>query len=148
MEYLTTHDLIFINHTVTGTVNRYDYFALEACIAGQYQYGDSSNVPLQAATFLERILDRAPFDHGSRRTALIALLTFLNANGYATVPQDKAAADLLLSVAERQTTPQNAVAALAAPAAEAMTAIPLRKLMMLECNHHAEALKRLAAGDE
>ena len=147
MEYLTNHDLIFINHAVTGLVNRYDYFALEACMAGQYKYGDSNDTPGQAATFLERMITRMPFAEGNRRTAFIALLTFLNANGYATLLTEEKAAELFISVVEGHVTPRDAVNALAAPAREPMTAIPLRKLMMFECNHHAEALKLLAIKD-
>ena len=44
MEYLTVHDLVWINNTVTGEVNPYDYVTLEACMAAQYRYGNSQEI--------------------------------------------------------------------------------------------------------
>ena len=55
IEYLTTHDLVWINQTITGKVPSYDYVTLEAAMAGQYSYGESQNVAQQAAN---RPLDR------------------------------------------------------------------------------------------
>ena len=60
MEYLTNHDLFWVNQIVTGTVNTFQYFALEAACAGQYAYGTSTDVPAQAATLLARLLDKSP----------------------------------------------------------------------------------------
>ena len=84
MEYLTTHDLVWINSTITGKVNAYNYVTLEAAMAGQYSYGDSHNVVPQAANLLDRLLCTRPFSEGNIRTAFIATLSFINANGYAT----------------------------------------------------------------
>jgi death-on-curing family protein len=147
MEYLTNHDLFWVNQIVTGTVNTFNYFALEAATAGQYAYGDSSDVPAQAATFLERILDKAPFQGGNRRTAYIGMLTFLNANGYATTVEDDEAVRLMDALAARTARPLDVVQAMAAPAKESLTAIPMRQLITHECNHHARALELLSAGD-
>ncbi len=147
MEYLTNHDLFWVNQIVTGAVNTYNYFALEAACAGQYAYGTSTDVPGQAATLLERLLDRAPFQAGNRRTAFIATLTFLNANGYATVLDDDAAVRLLGALMARTAQPLDVITSLAAPAKESLTAIPMRQLITHECNHHAHALKLLADGD-
>jgi death-on-curing protein len=148
MEYLTTHDLVWINNTVTGKVNPYNYFDLEACMAGQYRYGNSQNVPEQAATFLERLLFKRPFLEGNRRTAFIALLTFLNANGYATKVQDAEAARILLEVANGRITPAQAIDALATPAQSPLPGgLSLRKLITYECNLHTEALKILSDND-
>jgi death-on-curing protein len=147
MEYLTNHDLFWVNQTVTGTVNTFNYFALESATAGQYAYGESSNVPGQAATLLECMLEKAPFQTGNRRTAYIAMLTFLNANGYATTVDDDEAVRLVLAAIARTILPLDLVRTLAAPAKESLTAIPMRQLIMHECNHHAHALTLLAEGD-
>jgi len=147
MEYLTNHDLFYVNQIVTGTVNTFNYFALEAASAGQYAYGESTDVPAQAATLLDRLLHKTPFMNGNRRTAYIATLTFLNANGYATTVDDEEAVRLVASVLARKTSPLEMVNALAAPAKESLTAIPMRQLITHECNHHARALTLLADGD-
>lgn len=148
MEYLTTHDLVWINNVVTGAVNPFNYVPLEAAIASQYGYGDSRDVEGQAANFLDHLLSTAPFASGNRRTAFIALLTFLNANGYATKQGDPDAVQTVQSVAQRQRTPQEAIDALAAPAKEPLLpGITLRTLITHECNLHAEALKLLSEGD-
>ena len=149
MEYLTTHDLVWINNTLTGTVNPYNYVALEAAMAGQYRYGDSHDILGQAATLLRRLLDTAPFQSGNRRTAFIALLSFLNANGYATRLNDTDAAALLREVAFGRKTAADAVNELAAPAAgELPGRLTLRKLITHECNLHVAALQALTEGDE
>src|SRR5579862_5751254 len=101
MEYLTTHDLVWINNVVTGKVNPFDYVTLEAAMAAQYRYGVSQDVPGQAATLLQALLYKPPFESGNRRTAFVATLTFLNANGYATTAGDAEAADILMSAARR-----------------------------------------------
>ncbi|HZP80850.1 MAG TPA: type II toxin-antitoxin system death-on-curing family toxin [Chthonomonadaceae bacterium] len=146
--YLTVHDLVWINTTVTGRVNPYDWVTLEAAMAAQYRYGESQDVPGQAASLLQSLLFKPPFASGNRRTAFIAALTFLNANGYATKVQDREAADIVLSVIRRERTPEQAIAELAAPSQQALPAgLTLRKLITHECNLHVEALKILAEGD-
>jgi len=148
MEYLTTHDLVWINNIVTGRVLPYDYVTLEAAMAGQYSYGESRSTLDQAGKLLDRILRNAPFAHGNRRTALIATLTFLNANGYATKSTDRDAADVIFALEQGATTAPLAMEALAAPAVSNLPeGLTLRKLMIHECNLHAEALTALAPGD-
>jgi prophage maintenance system killer protein len=148
MEYLTTHDLVWINSAITGKVNPYDYVTLEAAMAGQYRYGDSSNVPAQAANLLDRMLCTKPFSEGNTRTALIAALSFLNANGYATAVDDEQAAEIVAAVARGSRTAMDAVSEMAAPAAEPLaTTLTLRKLITHEINHHLKALTLLAESD-
>jgi prophage maintenance system killer protein len=148
MDYLTTHDLIWINSTVTGDVNAYNYVTLEAAMAGQYSYGDSHNIPAQAANLLDRLLCTRPFAVGNVRTALIATLSFLNANGYATRVDDAEAAAIITEVASSRIAAGQAIEALAAPAAEPLAStFTLRKLIAHECNHHATALTLLAEND-
>ena len=148
MEYLTNHDLVWINSSVTGKVNPYNYVTLEAASAGQYSYGDSRNVPEQAANLLERLLASAPFSEGNVRTAFIAVLSFLNANGYATKAADEEAAAAIREVALGRKAPLQAIAEIAAPAAEPLeSTMTLRRLIAHECNHHLTGLKILAEND-
>src|SRR5262249_40343657 len=128
-------------------VNGYDYVTLEAAMAGQYRYGSSEDVPAQAAILLERLLFQAPFSCGNRRTAFIATLTFLNANGYAATRGQADAAPAILAVAPGQKAAREAIEALAAPAGRPLAAIPIRTLVGHECNLHVEALRILATGD-
>lgn len=149
LEYMTTHDIVWINTTVTGRVNDFDYVMLEAAMAAQYRYGCSRDVTGQAAEFMAQMVAHPPFLGGNLRTAFIATLTFLNANGYATKVDDRQAAQL---IAELKRGAQNAgavIAALAAPAAQPFAArVTLRRLITYECNLHEEALQILTDQDD
>ncbi len=148
MEYLTVHDLVWINNTITGKVSDYDYFALEACMAAQYRYGNSQDITLQAAELLKKLLASAPFAEGNVRTALIAVLSYLNANGYATTQADDALAQAFRTAADGGSTALNTIQQISAPASAPLaTTLALRKLITLECNTHANALQHLADGD-
>lgn len=148
MEYLTTHDLVWINSSITGTVNAYSYVTLEAAMAGQYSYGDSNNVPVQAANLLERLICTHPFSEGNIRTAFIATLSFLNANEFATIVGDVAAAAIVEAVQSGRKSAMEAISELSAQAAAPLAStVTLRKLIAHEINHHLEALKLLAAND-
>jgi hypothetical protein len=96
---------------------------------------------------LRRLVEYRPFADGNLRTALLATLTFLNANGYATKVKDVEAARILLAVSNRETEPSEAVAALAAPAQSPLQGVTLRQLITHECNLHVEALLILADHD-
>lgn len=148
MEYLTTHDLVWINSLITGAVNPYNYVTLEAAMAGQYRYGDSQEVAEQAANLLDRLVCTRPFSAGNVRTALIATLTFLNANGYATTVSDAAVAEVVRALADGKISRESAIAELAAPAEKPIgSIITLRQLMSHEIHHHLEALTLLASDD-
>jgi len=148
MEYLTTHDLVWINSSITGKVNPYNYVTLEAAMAGQYSYGDSHNVPEQAANLLDRLLAQAPFSEGNMRTAFIATLSFLNANGYAIKLDDADAASVIRQVAHGRKSARAAIAELAAPAEQPLAStVTLRELISHECNHHKNGLRFLAEND-
>jgi prophage maintenance system killer protein len=148
MQYLTVHDIVWINSTVTGAVNPYDYVTLECAMAGQYLYGNSENAPEQAAGMLDRLLKKRPFGAGNRRTGLIALLTFLNSNGFAVTLPDAGLAAAILAADRPGSDTVAIVCSLNAPAAEPLPeSLTLRKLITHECNFHAEALKLLADGD-
>lgn len=148
MEYLTVHDLVWINEMIMGKVTPYNYVTLEAAMAGQYSYGDSQNTVQQAANLLQQLLLKRPFAEGNLRTAFIATMTFLNGNGYATQVEDAEAARIVQSAAKGEMSALDAVAMLSAPAETALPSVlTLRRLMTHECNYHEEALKILAAGD-
>ena len=148
MEYLTTHDIIWINTSVTGTPQGFDYVTLESVMAGQYSYGESNDAPLQAAAMLQRLLAKKPFSAGNKRTAFIATLTFLNANGYATIVADTVAAQLIDEVASGERPPADAINVLTAPAQGGFPGnVTLRRLITHECNLHVEALKTLTHND-
>ncbi len=148
MQYLTTHDLVWINNVVTGKINRHNYFTLEAAMAGQYSYLKSDDALGQSAEMLRRLLFKAPFEAGNLRTAFIAAITFLNANGYATTVDDSEAARVMQLVALEQMSPIDAVQTLTAPASgDLPEGLTLRSLITHECNHHAAALKLLTERD-
>ncbi len=148
MEYLTVHDFVWINNAITGKVNPYDYFALEACMAAQYRYGNSHDVPVQAAELLGKLLNVNPFEDGNLRTTLISVLSFLNVNGYATTQGEAELAQTIRAVATGSLTAPDAIKAISAPASESLsTTLALRRLITLECNTHAAALQHLADGD-
>ena len=149
MEYLTTHDLIWINETVTGRVQPYNYVTLEAAMAGQYAYGRSTDAVTQAALLLERLLSRTSFLEGNRRTAYIATLTFLNANGYTVKIGDAQAAQMIEAVAEGRLSAVQAIEDMSAPTDSNMPmGVTLRKLITHECNLHQEALRLLTVHDQ
>ena len=148
MEYLTTHDLVWINEVVTGRVQPYNYVTLEAVMAGQYAYGKSSDVLAQASILLDRLLTKTPFLEGNRRTAFIATLTFLNANGYVAQAGDAQAAQIVEAVAEGRVAAIQAMGDIAAPSNSNLPmGVTLRKLITHECNLHTEALRLLTAND-
>lgn len=149
MHYLSVHDLVWINATLTGTTPQYDFQKLEACMAAQYSYGQSTNVPLQAANFLETALTKAAFTTANRRTAFIAVASFLNANGYSLKVDDVKAADIIRRVAQQSLPPTQAIAELASEAQTTLRpGVALRQLVTHICNEHTAALQHLAQDDE
>jgi len=84
LRYLTAQDVIWINSEVMGSVQPFRYDALEECTYYQYSYRQSRDVIRQAARFLMGFLKYTPFEAGNAETALIAVLTFLEINGYQT----------------------------------------------------------------
>ncbi len=149
MHYLSVHDLCWINATVVGKTLPFDYERLEAAMAAQYGYGDSRETATQAANFLEALLLCPPFAYGNRRTAFIAVVTFLNANGYALQVEDAEAADVVSRVASRSLSPQEAIQTLARAAEIGLRpGVTLRRLVTHLFNEHTDAVQRLAEGDQ
>ncbi len=149
MRYLSVHDLVWINTIVTGKTLVFDYEKLEAVMAAQYGYGQSNNVPLQAASFLETALKKRPFAYGNLRVAFVALVTYLNANGYALEVDDRRAAEIIQSVSKGELSSSQAIAEMSSPTDQKLKpGTTLRQLVSFICNRHAEALKLLKEGDE
>ena len=149
MQYLSVHDLVWINSSVLGKSVDFDYETLEAAMASQYSYGNSTNVAGQAAGLLASFLKKPPFEIGNRRTAFIAVGTFLTANGYRLKVNDDDSADIVQRTASREITPADAVELLAEKdETSAHTSIPLRTLVSHVMNGHTAAIQNLTRGDE
>lgn len=146
MEYLTSHDIVWINTLVTGAPQPYNYIALESAMAGQYGYENSQDALSQAATFLRRLLFTPPFAQGNRRTALIATLVFLQRNGYRVALSNEELVRTLLDVERGALEPREAVEKMSAPW-EPEQSEDLRTLVLETCLQHAEALTQALPGD-
>lgn len=84
MRYLTNHDLVWINYTVTGRKYPFSYAALEASMAAQYTYLSTQSPVDLASALMRSLITDTPFAQGNRRTAFVAAMVFLEANGFAT----------------------------------------------------------------
>ena len=146
--YLTTHDIAWINTTVTSRQNHYDWVKLEAAMAAQYQYGESHDITAQAAGLLNALLLRPPWPEGIRRTALIALASFLAANGVRWTAEPEVLASHICGVATHQLSARQGLTQILdgstfGPPPEAS----LRQVIAAQCAALAEALITLANGD-
>ncbi len=149
LHYLAVHDLVWINTTITGMTLPFDYEKLEACMAAQYNYGESLDVPGQAANFLSTFLRKRPFAFGNVRTGFIATVAFLTANQYALTADDARAAEIVRAVDSGAMTPEDGIAAVAQPTDVGLRpGVTLRALVTHLCNERAGTLKLLFEGDE
>jgi prophage maintenance system killer protein len=148
MHYLSVHDLVWLNTTLTGAAQPYDYERLEACMASQYSYGDSTRTADQAANLLSAFLSKRPFAAGNLRTAFIALATFCSANGLALRLGDEAAASVFSRAASGEISSAQAVAELTEPANIGLRpGVTLRSVVTHLLNQHKDAVARLESGD-
>jgi prophage maintenance system killer protein len=149
LHYLSVHDIVWINSTITGETVPFDYEKLEAAMAAQYSYGDSTDVQGQAANFLASFVLKPPFAYGNLRSAFVAVTTFLNANGYALQVGGEEAAAIVRSTANGECTAAEAVGKLAQSAQIALRpGVTLRALVTHICNEHRETLLLLKGSDE
>jgi len=149
MQYLSVHDIAWINSTLAGKTLKFNFVSLEDAMAAQYSYGDSTDVERQAANLLSTLVTKRPFAYGNTRTGFIAVTTFLDGNGYALKVGDSEAAEIVRQVATGQKAAADAIGELAAPAESALRpGVSLRSLVTHIFNAHAEAINLLAAGDE
>ncbi|MDW8051190.1 MAG: hypothetical protein RMJ83_01785 [Armatimonadota bacterium] len=141
--YLTLQDLVWINMEVTKSPQRYSYDRLEEATYYQYSYRKSRHVPLQAARFLWGYLKYRPFSAGNLATALIAVLAFLEINGYETHLPVEQAAEWVLQVFHRRKHPLDAIRQIAVPALGGKQPTPLRELVHHLIEHYEPALRTL-----
>lgn len=116
LRYLTVQDVIWINSEITGSVQPFRYDALEECTSYQYSYRQSRDLIRQAARFLMGFLKYAPFEEGNAETAFVAVLTFLEINGYHAHCPAVEAKNWLEQVISRKKHPLDAVRQIAHPA--------------------------------
>jgi prophage maintenance system killer protein len=149
IRYLSTHDFVWINNTITGKTLEFEYEALEECMAAQYSYGDSTRVLDQAAFMLHKVLTRRPFAYGNVRTGAVALMAFLTANRYGIKGDDAKCAQTIKSVASGSLTAQDAVHDISEPTELALRpGVTLRTLVTHLLNERREAIRLLTEGDE
>lgn len=82
LNYLTVQDILWINLQLTKKVQRYNFARLEEATFYQYAYGESKNVIDQAARFFPGFQKMHPFEVANKATAFVALVTFLELNGF------------------------------------------------------------------
>ena len=149
LEYLSVHDIVWISATITGETVAFDYEKLEAAMAAQYSYGDSTDVQNQAANFLASFVLKPPFAYGNLRSAFVAVTTFLNANGFSLQVGDVEAANVVRAVSRGEMTAAEAIGKLAKPSQIALRpGVTLRSLVTYICNEHRETLTLLREADE
>jgi len=81
--------------------------ALEGALArpAQYAHYQQADLALQAAVLAHGIAETQPFIDGNKRTALVAMLTFLEINGYRPRATDRELAEWIISLS-RGTSPE------------------------------------------
>jgi death-on-curing protein len=81
--------------------------ALEGALArpAHYAHYQQADLALQAAVLAPGIAETQPFIDGNKRTALVAMLTFLEINGYDVRASDPELAGWIISLS-RGTTPE------------------------------------------
>jgi prophage maintenance system killer protein len=148
MHYLSVHDIVWINTTLTGKTVSYNYEKLEAAMAAQYSYGSSKDVAGQAANLLEVLLVEKPFHYGNRRTAFVATCAFLSANGYSVATDSSTIGSALAAVEYGSATSADAVDQIARPANTALRpGFTLRQLITHLLHAHRDTVSGLAERD-
>jgi len=76
-----------------------DRAALEGALARPINYAqyENADLALQAATLAHGIAETQPFIDGNKRVALVAMLTFLELNGYGLGATDRELANWIIS---------------------------------------------------
>jgi death-on-curing protein len=81
--------------------------ALEGALGrpAHYAHYEQADLSLQAAVLAHGIAETQPFIDGNKRAALVAMLTFLEINGYRVRATDRELADWIISLS-RATSPE------------------------------------------
>lgn len=144
MRYLTTHDIAFINSLVTGKIQPPNYITLESAMAAQYSYGPGDEIANRASILLRRLVTTPSFVSGNSRTALIATLSFLSANGYKITVTDEEVVGAIQSFTSQKISAIEAVRQLGLEADQALSIpVGLRELIKNECIQHSSAIQNL-----
>ena len=109
VHYLTVQDMLWINQEVTNEVNSFKHLQLEEGTYYQYGYGKSEEVLEQAGNFIQGFIRLRPFDKGNRATALVAVLAFLEINGYKINLEPNDAHTWAMQIADKKITGINDV---------------------------------------
>jgi len=147
MQYLSVHDFTWINATIVGHSVPFQFDSLEAAMAAQYSYGDSTLVLEQAGNMVSSFVKNPPFQSGNKRTALVALYTYLTVNGYEIALKDEAAAAIVNSAFTGETSVQNAISELVSKGVVSSQPISLRSVVSRILNEHTDIVESLAKGD-
>ncbi len=149
MRFLTNHDLVWLNTTITGAPQDYDYFAVENATAGQYVYGTTSDVVASAATAYRRLIKALPFSHGNRRTAFIVMVSFLAENGWQLSLEAPLVVDVLASLENQALDARPTLDPLVEPIppATSMASSGMRQIACWCMNRHEKVLQLLATTD-
>ena len=111
--YLTADDVLdiyaaIIDATATEAADHLrSPDALEGALGRPVAYAhyEQADLALQAAVLAHSIAETQPFIDGNKRTALVAMLTFLEVNDHSVQATDPELADWIISLS-RSTTPQ------------------------------------------
>jgi prophage maintenance system killer protein len=97
VNYLTVQDILWVNlqvskEKVSSSKNTFNNARLEEASFYQYAYGDSQNIPAQAARIAPGFIKMNPFTVANKATAFVTLVAFLNLNHYDVTIEDSKAA--------------------------------------------------------
>lgn len=108
MKYLTVKDIIKINAKLITTVSSGELIGLKDAAAldmavnqpQQEVFGEELYPTIydKAAILAINLAKRHPFQYGNKRTALVAMITFLMMNGYATSFTQEEAVQFILNI--------------------------------------------------
>ena len=148
MHYLSNHDITWINATLLGKTVPFNYEALEAAMAAQYSYGDSTLVREQAGNFLGSFVKSPPFAAANRRTAFVALLTFLTANGYELTASHLDTSALVKDAFDNKVDSASVIDSCVSTSQGVAPIASLRSIVTSILNSHPPAISVLTPGDE
>lgn len=109
--YLTTDDIVEIYAAIIAATagQAADHLRSRDSLAGAvgrpaaYAHYEQADLALQAAVLAHGIAETQPFIDGNKRTALVAMLTFLEINGHRVQASDPELADWIISLSHRTT---------------------------------------------
>ena len=118
-QWLPIEAVIEINHILVAATGEPHFLRdrglLESALArpqNAFVYGDEDVVVL-AVRLMAGLAQSHPFEQGNKRTAFVAMVQFLNANGYELVIEDSSPwADVVIDLVEHRSTEEDFVRAI------------------------------------